>query len=303
MPDHSLRPTVLVVCGHSGSGKTSVVRHLVNEISWTARNFLPRAASRDAPAAAWLESSPNPGVAVFGRWTAHHSVPGASKDMKSGRLDGCDRIHWSAVQLCASRIKPLRAIGTKLIVVDGTKLLTAGFYHAALSSEYAFRVLEIGCSKHNADRRKATREAAALAAGGAHVRTRHTPNNQWAARQPTWVDQTTTLSRAVTLAEIRRLARWALGIALPAGRVSRSLASTSPGPARMSRQSASRRAADDKRKRSKASKTTPRDKKPQLAKRRRSYKAATANLSAEELVFKRHHAAERARRSRQARGL
>ena len=64
MPDPSLCRTVLVVCGHSGAGKTYLVRHLVGELTWEARTYTPPTVSAGAPDAFFAATESLPGLPV-----------------------------------------------------------------------------------------------------------------------------------------------------------------------------------------------------------------------------------------------
>ncbi len=288
-------PSLMFVLGHSGSGKTSIVRSLVDELEWRPRERPPKFGP--TPAAAWLETTP-PKIAIFGRFSGHHNRLTPTVDSRTGRLDGCDRIHWGAVKLCTQQVPVLRRAGVELIICDGVKLLTTKFLAAARRSGFHIHFLETAVGLHQASRRKKTRETAALAAGLPRVRTVHTVKNEWWVRRKRHADTIVTMPNAQILTALRKASRAAIGATLPDGRVGRLTAQRRDGPRPASRQTEQRRAADRERKQRAAAATSSAKHKKELAARRRGAKQKRRSMTPEAKTLCNRMAAKRVARHR-----
>ncbi|CAE7316597.1 unnamed protein product [Symbiodinium natans] len=99
----------------------------------------------------------------------------------------------------------------RLVIADGTKLLTKSVWEEARKAGFSVSILEVHCSPNIAAKRKRTQDA-------------DTPDdrlgqgqNSWASRQATWQDMIDKLPQASVLGRLRSLARGALGRQLPGG--------------------------------------------------------------------------------------
>ena len=83
---------VVFVGGNSGTGKSTVMQALLEDTVFAPHAAKPNVAT--GPRAAWLKSTPDPRVVLFGRYSSH-PLPGSQPSAFGSRLDGADRLQWS----------------------------------------------------------------------------------------------------------------------------------------------------------------------------------------------------------------
>ena len=252
---------VLCLHGHSGAGKTTVLRMFINEINnWKA---IVHKHSKGVTCP-WLETD---GVVVFGRWEGHHAV---TKSDVAGRLDGCDRLHWNARGAAGSALREFKERGVRLVLCDGPRLTTQGFRAAAKSQGYAFDIVRLASSPRQSDRKKETREAGV---------SEHSP---WHLKDAA---EHRVMVQSEALAEMRFWAQKARGGVLPGGPTRRGV--VLPRATGMRETSSAKREADAARKRASRAAMTKGARKAASASRRQAYRTAKATASVEAAAVQR----------------
>jgi hypothetical protein len=198
---------LLFVGGHSGAGKTSLLKCFVHEFQdkWVTCSSAPPCAT------GWLQfRSGSGGIAVFGRFQGYHKTAEVG-NAAGGKIDGCDRLHATAIAPSRAQIPILAKQGIKLIIADGPKLLQQTTIDIAGACGYTSKVLEVSTPQWTAAARKKQREPNATE--------RALAQNVWPSMRSKFASILESGSQQEILQKIRAAARHAMGEALPAGRV------------------------------------------------------------------------------------
>ena len=281
MPVDDLR--FIFIVGHSGSGKTTLIKSFIPDCDWRAREH-PSEGSRAR--GAWIVNETE-SIIIFGRWTGFHEIKNTAFD---SRLDGTDRIHWSAVHHCKDRIQDMRQNGAKLLIADGTTLLAKPLVDTAQAAGYKVELWELQIQHGRATRRRNNRENGAP---GTQIACK-AHNAKWASRRKKWTEYTHVMGPVMALKRLRKLARSATGNALKQGPTARGkmsemrscTSSTGDGTnkklaAAVFKQKEEERARDAKRKRDAYNAMSDKEWEKKLAERREKRSKAAKNKSLE----------------------
>lgn len=146
-PSGASRPTLIMVAGLPGAGKTTAVRSFVEQSKHTFR------AQTASSGCAWIESE-DASVVVLGRWHGYHeddaptpcTTPGCARDYRP-KGDGTDRLGGPALspellESCVGSVSALRAQGkANLVVADGLLFLLDEGFVSALQRVGGYEVL------------------------------------------------------------------------------------------------------------------------------------------------------------------
>ena len=145
---------LVMVLGHQGAGKTTVVRKLIDSLPSGSR-WKPIYGGMDE--ASRVQTS---GAVVFGRWRGHHDEK--TPTSFAGRLDGCDRLQQCGEDgQCRQALPHLLASHVRLFVADGVGLLNAKFVGDARALGLRVHLVELEVAPEVAMAQQAARDAGA----------------------------------------------------------------------------------------------------------------------------------------------
>ena len=152
----SAEPTLVVVLGYQGAGKSTLVRKLIDMVpalDWT----VVLGGSANPGDTSRLERIKDAGrTVVFGKWHGFH--PDGNSTF-AGRLDGCDRTEISEQGLHKLALPRLVQAGAMLIIADGAKVLNGPFVEAAQATPgLRLRLVELDVAPAVAAQRQLARD-------------------------------------------------------------------------------------------------------------------------------------------------